>query len=75
MKGKPLHMLDILSFHKYYLGALILITPSPPFVDLSEKHRLEMELQEAKAGLQDLVDELLSTEDELASKKLLVYNI
>jgi hypothetical protein len=40
--------------------------------DISEKHRLEMELQEAKAGLQDLVDELLSTEDELASKKILV---
>lgn len=36
---------------------------------------MEIELQEAKAGLQDLVDELLSTEDELNSKKLLVFII
>ena len=49
-------------------------TGMQPYVNLVEKHKLEVELQEAKAGLQDLVDELLSTEDELASKKILVFS-
>ncbi len=42
---------------------------------MTEKHQLELELKEAKAGLQDLVDELLSTEDELASKQILVSQL